>query len=290
MNNPKLDALIGLLDDPDLTVFEMVEQELLKESDDIIPELEKKWEISLDGNCQERIENIIQHLQFKETSRLLSEWIITGNTEQKLLSGFLIVDRFQYPDVNALSIGVKLENIRKKIWLELNNSLTLLEKTTIINHFIFNILEYSINFKNIHSPQNCFLNQILDTRKGNPVSIAVFYTIIARMLEMPAYFIDFPKNPLVAIVDAKLARKVHGSNSDSDVLFYINPSNRGAITSIKEIEYHLRTNNFQPIKNYTEPKSDIQFVRRLVESLELSYQSVNFMDKRERVHQLLELF
>ena len=107
---------------------------------------------------------------------------------------------------------------------------------------------------------------------------------------MPAYFIDFPKNPLIAIVDAKLARKVHGSSSDSDVLFYINPSNRGAITSIKEIEYHLRTNNFQPIKNYTEPKTDVQFIRRLVESLELSYQSVNFMDKRERVHQLLELF
>ena len=290
MNNPKLDALIGLLDDPDLTVFEMVEQELLKESDDIIPELEKKWEISLDGNCQERIENIIQHLQFKETSRLLKEWIETENSEQKLLSGFLIIDRFQYPDVNALSIGAKLENIRKKIWLELNNSLTLLEKTTIINHFLFNILEYSINFKNIHSPQNCFLNQILDTRKGNPVSIAVFYTIIARLLEMPAYFIDFPKNPLIAIVDAKLARKVHGSSSDSDVLFYINPSNRGAITSIKEIEHHLRTNNFQPIKNYTEPKTDVQFIRRLVESLELSYQSVNFMDKRERVHQLLELF
>ena len=290
MSNPKLDALIGLLDDPDLTVFEMVEQELLKESDNIIPELEKKWEISLDGNCQERIENIIQHLQFKETSRMLREWIETENTGRNLLSGFQIIDRFQYPDVNALSIGVKLENIRKKIWLELNNSLTLLEKTTIINHFLFNILEYSINFKNIHSPQNCFLNQILDTRKGNPVSIAVFYTIIARMLEMPAYFIDFPKNPLVAIVDAKLARKVHGSNSDSDVLFYINPSNRGAITSIKEIEYHLRTNNFQPIKNYTEPKSDVQFIRRLVESLELSYQSVNFMDKHERVHQLLELF
>ena len=82
MNNPKLDALIGLLDDPDLTVFEMVEQELLKESDDIIPELEKKWEISLDGNCQERIENIIQHLDFKETSRVLKERIETENTTQ----------------------------------------------------------------------------------------------------------------------------------------------------------------------------------------------------------------
>jgi regulator of sirC expression with transglutaminase-like and TPR domain len=131
---------------------------------------------------------------------------------------------------------------------------------------------------------------MLDTRKGNPVSLAIFYTIIARMLDLPAYFVDFPKNPLVAIVDARLARKVHGQNNPSDVLFYINPSNRGAITSIKEIEYHLRTNNFFPIQHYTEPKSDVEFIRLLVESLEMSYQSVNFIDKKERATQLLRLF
>ena len=290
MMNRKLNALIGLLDDPDLTVYEMVEKELLKESDEIIPALELKWENSLDGNCQERIENIIQILQFKETSRLLRDWISTDAETRDLLTGFLIIDRIQYPDVNVLGIQAKLENIRKKIWLELNNSLTLLEKTTIVNHFVFNVNEFSINFKNIHSPQNCFLNQLLDTRKGNPVSLAVFYTIMARMLDLPARFIDFPKNPLVAIVDAKLARKVHGPNSQSDVLFYINPSNRGAITSIKEIEYHLRTNNFFPLKNYTEPKSDVMLIKLLIETLEQSYQSVNFTDKKERIHELLDLF
>ena len=288
--NRKLDALIGLLDDPDLTVFELVQRELLKETDEIIPFLEQKWESSLDGSCQERIENIIQNLQFKETARLLKDWLTTDSDERDLLTGFLIIDRFQYPDLNPLNIRLKLENIRKKIWLELNNSLTLLEKITIINHFLFNLNEFSINFKNIHSPQNCFLNQLLDTKKGNPVSISIFYAIIARMLDLPVQFIDFPKNPLIAIVDAKLARKVHGIGVESDVLFYINPSNKGSITSIKEIEYHLRTNNFQPIRNYTEPKSDIYFIKLLVESLELSYQSVNFMDKKERIHQLLQLF
>lgn len=290
MTNRKLDALIDLLDDPDLTVFELVQQELLKETDDIIPALEQKWESSFDGYCQERIENIIQNLQFKETSKLLEEWLITDSDERDLLTGFLIIDRFQYPDLNPLNIRLKLENIRKKVWLELNNSLTLLEKTTILNHLIFNLNEFSINFKNIHSPQNCFLNQLLDTKKGNPVSLSIFYTIIARMLDLPAQFIDFPKNPLVAIVDAKLARKVHGVNVKSDVLFYINPSNKGSITSIKEIEYHLRTNNYLPLHQYTEPKSDIYFIKLLIESLELSYQSVNFMDKKERIHQLLQLF
>jgi hypothetical protein len=288
--NRKLDALIDLLDDPDLTVFELVQEELLKETDEIIPALEQKWESIFDGNCQERIENIIQNLQFKETARLLEDWLGTDSDERDLLTGFLIIDRFQYPDLNPLNIRLKLENIRKKIWLELNNSLTLLEKTTILNHFLFNINEFSINFKNVNSPQNCFLNQMLDTKKGNPVSIGIFYTILARQLDLPAQFINFPKNPLVGIVDAKLARKVHGNAVKSDVLFYINPSNKGSITSIKEIEYHLRTNNFLPLQNYTEPKSDIHFIKLLIESLELSYQSVNFTDKKARIHQLLQLF
>ncbi len=290
MTNRKLDALIGLLDDPDLTVFELVQQELLKETDEIIPELEKKWETSFDGECQERIENIIQNLQFKETARLLEQWLITDSDERDLLTGFLIIDRFQYPDLNPMNIRIKIERIRKRIWLELNNSLTLLEKTTILNHFLFNLNEFSVNFKNIYSPQNCFLNQMLDTKKGNAISLAIFYTIVARQLDLPAYFIDFPKNPLVAIVDARLARKVHGKDSKSDVLFYINPANKGSITSLKEIEYHLRSNNYQPLVNYTEPKSDVFFIKLLVETLEKSYTSVNFTDKRNRARHLLSLF
>ncbi len=290
MKKCKLNALIDLLDDPDQTVYKIVEKELLKEKNNIIPVLEEKWETSFDGCCQERIENIIQNLQFNETKKLLKSWLITDADERDLLSGFLVIDRFQYPDLNPMMIQLKIENIRKKIWVELNNSLTLLEKTTILNHFLYNINGFTINHKNVHSPQNCFVNQMIDTKKGNPVSMCILYMIIARQLELPAQFIDFPKNPLVAIVDPKLARKVHGENIKSDVLFYINPANRGSITSIKEIEYHLKTNDYKPIRRYTEPKSDVYLIRLLLETLEISYNSVNYIDKKERIQKLLELF
>ena len=158
-----------------------------------------------------------------------------------------------------------------------------------MNHFLFNINGFSINHKNIHSPQNCFLNQILDTKKGNSVSISIFYTILARQLDLPAQFIDFPKNPLVAIVDPELAKKVHGNNLNSNVLFYINPSNKGAITSRKEIEYHLRKNMYKPLHSFTEPKSDLLFIKRLLESLKESYQSVGFEEKEEKTSQLLRI-
>lgn len=290
MKKSKLDALINLLDDPDKSVFHLVEKELLKESNDIIPMLEKKWETSFDANYQERIENLIQSLQFKETYKKLKAWVNSSLNERDLFTGFWIVDQFQYPDLNLLNIQLKVENIRKKIWLELNNSLTLLEKTTILNHFLFNINGFAINHSNKNSSQNCFLSQILDSKKGNPVSLSILYTVLARKLELPAYFIDFPKNPLIAIVEPELARKVHGKSLNSDVLFYINPSHKGAITSIKEIEYHLRKNDYQPLHDFTEPKSDVLFIQRLLESLEESYKSLGVSEKEEQIQQMLQLF
>ncbi len=289
MKKTKLEALFNLLDDPDDTVFGMVQQELLSIEVDIIPDLERKWELSFDEQYQERIENIIQNLQFKETTNRLRLWLNRGENERSLLNGFCHVDRFQYPDLNPLYIQMKIENLRKTIWLELNNSLTLLEKITILNHFLFNLNGFSINLSNPHSPQNCFLNQIIDTRKGNPVSMSIFYTIMARQLELPARLVDFPKNPLVAIVDPKLARKVHGSALNSDVLFYINPSNKGAITSRKEIEYHLKKNEYFPLHEYSEPKSDVLFVKRLLETIQESYQTVGFTEKEDKIEELLSL-
>lgn len=280
--------MIGLLDDPDHLVFETVEKELLKANYNIIPLLEERWENSFDEVYQERIENLIQNLQFKKTKLLLEKWI--GSDDANLLEGFLWVDRFQYPDLNLLSIRQKTEKFKNAVWLEFSNSLTLLEKVTILNHFFFNVYGFAINHKNLSSPQNCFFNQLLDTKKGNPVSIAIFYTIIARQLGLTAQFTDFPKNPLVAIVDHELARKVHGEDSMTNVLFYINPSNKGSITSRKELDYHLKKNNYSPTHFFAEPKPDIFFIHRLLESLKNSYHSVGFTDKARKVEELLFLF
>jgi regulator of sirC expression with transglutaminase-like and TPR domain len=284
----KLEALISLLDDPDQQVFETVEQELLKQNYKIIPALEDKWETSFDESCQERIENLIQNLHFKQTKKQLKSWILSNSSD--LLEGVLCVDRFQYPDLNLLYIKQKIENIRKTVWLELNNSLTILEKITILNHFIFHINAFSVNLNNINSPQNCYLNQLLETKKGNQVSVGILYTILARQLGLPAQLTDFPNNPLVAVVDAVLAKKVHGKNSCTNVIFYVNPSNKGAITNRKEIDYHLKKYNKTCAAKYSEPVSDQLIVMRLLESLREGFHAAGFIEKEVKIAEMIKLF
>ncbi len=285
--NTKVKALINLLDDPDTFVYEAVEKELEKENTEIIPVLEEMWENNLDEMCQQRIENLIQFLQFKQTKNEFGDW--AQNAEADILEGFYIIDKFQYPDLNFDKLGRKLEQLRKDVWIELSESLTSLEKTTVLNHIFFDRYEFSINHTNLTSPQNCYLSQVVDTHKGNPVSIAILYSIIARMLDLPIYLIDFPKTPLLAYFDHEIATKAHGEDVDSDILFYINPSNKGSITGRRELEYHLNKMNHNLEPKYYERANDRTIILRLLELLKRDYKMVGQKQKTNEIAEFMAL-
>jgi regulator of sirC expression with transglutaminase-like and TPR domain len=272
-------ALIDLLDDPDLSVFRVVEKELAKKNVKIIPELEEKWENSLDEVCQQRIESLIQYLHIKELKKELKSWV--KKDDSSLLQGFFIVNKVLYPDLNFNKLERKIDEIRKDVWLELKDSLTSLEKVSILNHIFFEVYGFAINHSNIQSPQNCFLNQVMETKKGNPYSISMLYAVVAHKLELPICFIDFPRNPLLAYIDHDIAVEAHGEDVDTDIIFYINPANKGSITGKKEVEYHLRKMKIISDSRYYQPGDNRLFVMRLLSRLQKAYETMGYSDKAE---------
>ena len=287
MENDKLHALIALLDDPDETVFQMVEKEILSEDPKIVNQLEQIWETSLDEMIQSRIENLIQQIQYNDTRKRIKNWSKAEDVD--LFEGFFLLTSYQYPDLKLKSVKNKIRKISSDVWLEISNKLTSLEKVTVLNHIFYDVNKFSVNLKNVLSPQNCYLNQILETKKGNTVSIAILYALIARELGFPIYFVDFPKNPLLAYIDADVAKKAHGDNYLSDVLFYINPSNKGAIISRKDLE-RFNKRNQQAIEeaNY-EPCEDKVIVKKLLESLIECYSSLGYQNKVEDLSRIADM-
>jgi hypothetical protein len=131
---------------------------------------------------------------------------------------------------------------------------------------------------NPDSPQNCYINRILDLRRGNPVSIAILYTLIARSLDLPVHYVDFQNNPLVGYFDKDIAQIVHGDEFKNSALFFINPSNNGAIIGPKEVEYIQNTAENQD-RNKLEPCPDRIVIKRLIEKLVDAYQELGAEDK-----------
>ncbi|MCW0482234.1 transglutaminase-like domain-containing protein [Gaoshiqia sediminis] len=277
MKEEKLQALIALLDDPDQAVFEQVEKELLQEDAAIIGQLEQIWETSLDHLLQSRIENLVQQIQFRETSKKIKSWSKQMNVD--LFEGFFLISQYQYPELKVKAIKSKIQKISSDVWLEISNKLTSIEKITVLNHLFYDVHKFTVNMGNLHSPQNCYLNQLLETKKGNPVSIAILYTLVARELGFPVQLIDFPRNPLLAYIDPETARKAHGKDYNSPVLFYINPSNKGAIIGRKEIDFFLKKNEQVNEETFYQPCEDRVMIKKLLESLIEAYNSMGYQEK-----------
>lgn len=284
MKNSKLDALIALLDDPDNSVFNLVLEELLKEDVSVVVQLEQIWETSLDELVQDRIEGIIQEIQLKDTKLRIKDWADQETLD--LFEGFFLISRHQYPEIKFKYIQLQLEKIRKDVWLEFRNSLTALEKIAILNHIFYDQFKFKVDFFNPDSPNNCYINRLLETKKGNSVSIAILYTLVGRLLNLPVHYIDFQKNPLVGYFDLEISQLVHGEGTSRPVLFYINPSNKGAIIGPKEVDYIQHTSEEADRQKLVQPCPDRIIIKRLIERLIVGY---NELGQYEKVDYLNEI-
>lgn len=275
------------MDDPDNIIFEAVEKELLKETSSVIPALEAVWEFTPHEICQLRIENLIRRILFKENSRKLRLW--SRQATPDLLEGFILASRYHYPDLNEGLVNRHIEEIRKKVWVELNNSLTSLEKITVLNHVFYNDFQLNVAEEEHISPQHCFINRVLETGTGNGVSLALLYNIVAEKLGLPVRYVDLPRHPLLAYVDRKIASRVHPPGVETDILFYINPANRGSITGRKELEYILKKMNYDMENACLEASSPKVFLLRLLEITEKSYEMNGQSERTADILQMMNI-
>lgn len=194
--------------------------------------LESAWENSFDSVLQQRIEAIIHLIQFDNIRRSLREWALPE--QQDLLTGAILIARYQYPDLDDAALRKHVEQIKQDIWLELNNNLTALEKVKVINHILFDVHNFSSNTQNYHAPQNSYINNVLESKKGNPVSLSIIYAVLAQELRIPIYGVNLPEHFILAYVDNGSINNALIEDPDR-VLFYINPFSRGAPVNKKKL-------------------------------------------------------
>jgi regulator of sirC expression with transglutaminase-like and TPR domain len=287
MNKKKINALISLLDDPNQIIFSTVEGELLKQQIDIVPELEKAWENSADDVFQTRVENIIHHLQFKNIRLELSNWIDAGATD--LLYGAYLVSKFRYPGLDFTWIENIINELRKDIWFELSEKQTSIEKIKVVNHILFDVNKYTRNNINILATENNYISEVLLSKKGNPVSLSVIYSVICQKLGLPVYGVNLPKNFILAFLDT--GQMSNELTTESEVLFYINPINKGAVLGRKEIEFFLKQQKIQPSSSYFLPcKSNEEIVKRMFNNLLYAYETSDETERAKEVSELMSLF
>ena len=280
-NLAEINALVKLLDDPDQAIYEQVQQRLLEYGNEAISELENAWEQSLDTLLQERIENIVHTIQFNNVKEDLNLWYQSGAFD--LLQGALVINRYQYPDLDEQAIIFQIEEIKREIWIGLQYEMSSIEKIKLINHVFYNQFGFSGNTKNHHDPQNSYLNQVLESKKGNQISLAIIYATLAQKLDIPVYGVNLPQHFILGYIDESNAEKEYG------VLFYINAFNKGAIFGKHDVDQFLRQLNLEPQPGFYSPCSNTEIIRRIIRNLISAYENLGATDKVDELKQLQDI-
>ena len=282
-------ALVRLIDDPDEEIYTHVRTALIDKGPEVIPLLESSWEQEDYGLLfQSRIEDLVHEIQFSHTQAKLKEWIETSRKD--LLEGALIVARYQYPNLDEIEIKNLLQKIRKDIWLEINAHQTAYEKVRVFNKIFYGKYGFSGNSKDFHSPLNSCINTVLETKKGNPLSLCVVYSIIAQSLDLPIYGVNLPNHFVLAYLDEDNLNPFINTNNEHGALFYINGFAKGGIFDELEIKEFLKALNKSELREYFEPCSNSSILQRMLTNLINAFQQSGNAEKVRELSVLRALF
>ncbi|MBK7856730.1 MAG: transglutaminase family protein [Bacteroidetes bacterium] len=286
-SNKEIKALVSLLDDTDQEVFTEIERKLLSFGKDVIPVLEDVWSHSFDTLIQSRIEHIIHKIQFEALCIELQLW--SSHRFNDLLAGAILIARLQYPDLNEDKIRQQLSQLKRDIWIELNEHLTALEQINIFNRILFDVHGFSGNTANFHAPQNSFINTVLETKKGNPLLLSIIYSIIANELDIPVQGVNLPEHFILCYQDPVASEHYDYTYPKANVLFYINPFSKGTIFSKGEIDQFLKKLKMDPNPIFYEPCNNHEILKRLLRNLSFSYNKIGDLEKADEVQTLLDI-
>lgn len=270
----QLDALVSLLDDPDMEVKNHVRDKITSLGAEVIPFLEQKWERSFNPEIQKEIEELVHDLQFSLVKSRFSNW--RDSEDRDLLTGLWILNTYQYPDLEFEKLNAEMHQIYFEVWTSFKNDLQPFDQVKIVNNVLFNTLRFSANTKNFHSPANSMLASVLDSKKGNPISLCAIYLLVAKKLGLPIYGVNLPN---LFVLTYKSA----------DITFYINAFNKGLTFSRRDIVSYLQQLRIEPQDSFFEPCAHLDIILRSLRNLGNAFEKLGEANKVEEVREMIAI-
>lgn len=298
LNPNEINALISLLDDTDEEIAKHVTSKLLSYGYLVIPLLEDRYLHETQPGVQQKIHALIDQIQQDSLHYDLQKWAEEGG--KNLFEGFFLIARFRYPDLKKQEINNQIDQIKLDTWLGLSFQQSPLDKIKIINQVMYEKYKFTGNTEHYHSPDNSYINRVLETKKGNPISLAAIYSIVAQRLNIPLFGVNLPQHFILGYRDdSKLHSTGYKGNEYMDyatpgeILFYVNAFNKGAIFSKWNIDQFLKQINLAPQMVYYEPCSNVDILMRVCRNLSFAYEKLEdyyHMDGIKELQNILQPF
>ena len=129
-------------------------------------------------------------------------WAVLRNANDAdipLFTTALLIAKDEYPELDPAAYEARLQTYSRTLGPLVQSAASEAAQLRSINTFLFDELGFSGDDKNYYDPRNSYLNDVIDRRLGNPISLAVVQIELAQRLGVPLQGISFPGHFLVRL-------------------------------------------------------------------------------------------
>jgi regulator of sirC expression with transglutaminase-like and TPR domain len=169
------------------------------------------------------------------------------------------VVREKYPDFDAAPYRRKIDEYARRADQRVGGVVGAHSVIQGLSHYLFDEEGFRGNSGDYYNPANSFLNDVLDTRQGIPITLSILYVAIGRRIGLNMKGVSFPGHFLVRY------------ESEDGVLF-IDPYHKGKILTEEECRDRLKEmyGNDLPYHNaFLEPAGHREVLLRMLTNLKL---------------------
>jgi regulator of sirC expression with transglutaminase-like and TPR domain len=152
---------------------------------------------------------------------------VVGRDDFTLDQAALLIGAWEYPERDIEDYKALLDEIAEQTLPDVQSAPDGIGRARAISEHLFDRLGYTGNDDDYYDPRNSFLADVIDRRRGIPISLSVLYLEVARRVGVLAQGVNFPGHFIVRV-------------AIEDAWLFIDPYERGRILTPTDLEALLR--------------------------------------------------
>lgn len=189
-----------------------------------------------------------------------------------LAEAALAIAQEEYGDLNIAAYLDRLDEmgatLRRRLWPDISTG----DAIRSLNYYLFDELGFAGNAEDYYDPRNSFLNEVLERRRGIPITLSVVYIEVGRRIGLSLHGVSFPAHFLVKCIVR-------------DGAIVLDPYSKGVSLSVDDLVQRLKSwhSGLEPsaelIKNMLATAGSREILARMLRNLRGIYLDKRNLDK-----------
>jgi regulator of sirC expression with transglutaminase-like and TPR domain len=125
--------------------------------------------------------------------------LVQSDAHFPLLEAVASLAQDEYPELDVQQVLGDVDQLLARVQRRLPADASALHRLRVLNQFFFVDLGFGGNVNDFYDPDNSYLQAVLRTRRGIPISLAVLWMELAQGLHLDARGVGFPGHFMVKV-------------------------------------------------------------------------------------------